>query len=37
MTESYDSRWQRKKLGVLYEHFYESYEDANKSIYEVAA
>lgn len=33
LPSGYDSDWQRKKLGVLYEHFYESYEDAKTSAY----
>lgn len=33
LPESYDNEWQRKKLGTLYEHFYESYEDARVSVY----
>jgi type I restriction enzyme R subunit len=37
LPTSYDIDWQQKKLNTLYEHFYESYEDANTSIYEVAA
>lgn len=36
LPESYDNDWQRKKIGVLYEHFYESYEDAEVNIYEMA-
>jgi type I restriction enzyme R subunit len=36
LPESYNNDWQRKKLGVLYEHFYESYENANTSVYEIA-
>lgn len=34
LPDSYDNDWQRKKLGVLYEHFYEAYEDANINAYE---
>lgn len=30
---SYDDSWQSKKLGTLYEHFYESYEDASVNVY----
>lgn len=37
LPSGYDSDWQRKKLGVLYEHFYESYEDANTNIYEMVS
>ncbi len=33
LPESYDDNWQRKKLGVLYEHIYESYENANMNVY----
>lgn len=33
LPNSYDSDWQQKKLGVLYEHFYETYEDAHTNIY----
>ncbi len=36
LPSGYDNDWQRKKLGVLYEHFYESYEDAIVNIYEAA-
>jgi type I restriction enzyme R subunit len=36
LPESYNSEWQQKKLSTLYEHFYESYEDANTSVYEMA-
>jgi type I restriction enzyme R subunit len=36
LPSGYDNDWQRKKLGVLYEHFYESYEDASVNIYEAA-
>lgn len=33
LPQSYDDEWQSKKLGALYEHFYESYEDSRVSIY----
>lgn len=36
LPSGYDGDWRRKKLGVLYEHFYESYEDANINVYELA-
>ena len=32
----YDSDWQSNKRGVLYEHFYESYENSTVNIYEAA-
>ena len=35
LPSSYDTDWQQKKLSTLYEHFYESYEDANTSVYEM--
>jgi type I restriction enzyme R subunit len=35
LPESYDTDWQTKKLNTLYEHFYESYEDAHVNIYEM--
>ena len=34
LPSSFDSEWQQKKLNSLYEHFYESYEDAKTNIYE---
>lgn len=34
LPESYDPDWQQKKLNTLYEHFYESYEDAEVNIYQ---
>lgn len=34
LPSGYDSVWQRKKLGVLYEHFYESYEDSHLNAYQ---
>lgn len=34
LPESYDDQWQRQKLDTLYEHFYESYEEANINKYE---
>lgn len=35
LPNSYSYDWQQKKLGVLYEHFYETYEDAHTNIYEL--
>jgi type I restriction enzyme R subunit len=35
LPESFDNNWQQKKLGVLYEHFYESYENAETSVYSI--
>lgn len=34
LPESYDANWQSKKLGTLYEHFYESYENSNVNVYQ---
>lgn len=33
LPDSYNDDWQMKKIGVLYEHFYESYENAETSVY----
>lgn len=33
LPASYDDSWQSKKLGTLYEHFYESYEDSEVNVY----
>lgn len=33
LPESYDSDWCLKKIGTLYEHFYESYENVNLNAY----
>lgn len=35
LPESYDDQWQTQKLNTIYEHFYESYEDANVNKYEL--
>ena len=35
LPSSYDTEWQQKKFGTLYEHFYESYEDSEVNIYEM--
>ena len=37
LPESYDDQRQRKKPGTLYEHFCESYEEANVNKYELVS
>ena len=33
LPDEYDDIWKKKKLNTLYEHFYESYEDAKTNVY----